>query len=102
MISKQNKSCMTKNLDTRKYKLIQEIIKIEEESSIAKIENQVKAIEEENNIWQTVIKPMRKTISLQQMKQEQNYKPLDAKTFFELAEKVGVEESIEELLAMLD
>ena len=45
---------------------------------------------------------MRKTITLAEMKAEQNYIPIDEETFFKLAEKVEIEESIEELLAMLD
>jgi hypothetical protein len=93
---------MTKNLDKRKYRLIQEIINMDDESSIARIEDQIEAIQKENNIWHAVLKPMRKTITLEEMKEEQNYIPLDEKTFFEMADEVGIEESIEELLAMLD
>ena len=36
---------MTKNLDKRKYKLIQEIINMDDEVSIAKIEDQIEAIQ---------------------------------------------------------
>jgi hypothetical protein len=93
---------MTKNLDKRKYKLIQEIINMDDEVSIAKIEDQIEAIQKEDNIWHAVIKPMRRTITLAEMKVEQNYIPIDEETFFKLAEKVEIEESIEELLAMLD
>lgn len=93
---------MTKNLDKRKYKLIQEIISLDDESSIARLEGQLESIQREENLWRAVLKPMRKTISLEQMKKEQNYAPMDEKTFFELAGEVGIEESIEELLAMLD
>lgn len=93
---------MTKNLDKRKYKLIQEIINMDDEVSIAKIEDQIEAIQKEDNIWHAAIKPMRKTITLAEMKVEQNYIPIDEETFFKLAKEVEVEESIEELLAMLD
>ncbi len=93
---------MTKNLDKRKYKLIQKIINIDDEISIAKIEDQIEAMQKEDNIWQAAIKPMRKTITLAEMKVEQNYIPIDEATFFELAKQVEVEESIEELLAMLN
>ena len=68
----------------------------------SRIEDQIEIILEEDNIWHAIIRPMRKTITLAEMKEEQNYTPLDEKTFFELAEKVDIEESIEELLAMLD
>lgn len=90
---------MTKNLERRKYKLIQEIISMDDEAAIARIEGQIEAIQKEDNTWHAAIKPMRKTITLEEMKEEQQYIPLDEKTFFELAEKTGIEESIEELLA---
>jgi hypothetical protein len=93
---------MTKNLDRRKYRLIEEIIKIEDEDAIARIEGQVQSIQADDGVWLAAFKPMRKTITLAEMKEEQNYAPIDEKTFFELAEQVGIEESIEELLAMLD
>lgn len=93
---------MTKNLDSRKYKLIQEIIQMDDEDSITRIEDQIEAIQKKDNIWHAAIKPMRKTITLEEMKEEQHYTPLDEKIFFELAERVRIEESIEELLAMLD
>ena len=93
---------MTKNLERRKYKLIQEIIRMDDEASIAKIEGQIEAMQKENTVWHAAIKPLRKTITLTEMKEEQQYTPIDEKTFFELAENVGIEESIEELLAMLD
>lgn len=93
---------MTKNLERRKYKLIQEIIGIDDEAAVARLEGQIKAIQEEDSIWQAAIQPMRKTITLEEMKEEQQYAPIDEKTFFELAEQINIEESIEDLLAMLD
>lgn len=93
---------MTKNLDRRKYKLIQEIIQMDDEDAIGRIEDQIEAIQKKNHIWHAAIKPMRKTITLVEMKEEQHYTPLDEQTFFQFAERVGIEESIEELLAMLD
>lgn len=75
---------------------------MDDEDSIARIEDQIEAIQEKDNIWHAAIKPMRKTITLEEMKEEQHYTPLNEKTFFELAERVSIEESIEELLAMPD
>ena len=75
---------------------------MDDEDAISRLEDQIEAIQKEDNIWHTVFKPMRKTITLAEMKVEQNYAPIDEKTFFELAKKVEIEESIEELLAMLD
>ena len=55
---------MTKNLERRKYKLIQEIIRMDDEASIAKIEGQIEAMQKEDTVWHAAIKPMRKTITL--------------------------------------
>lgn len=93
---------MTKNLDNRKYRLIEEIIKMDDEAAISRIEDQIESIQKGDDIWHAVFRPMRKTITLAEMEKEQNYTPIDEKTFFDLAEKIGIEESIEELLAMLD
>ena len=84
---------MTKDLDSRKYKLIQEIMKLDNEEALSKLEEEV--------FW-TAIKPLRKTITLEQMIKEQNYKPIEKDEFFKMVDELEIEESIEELLSMLD
>jgi hypothetical protein len=92
---------MTKDLDSRKYKLIQEIMKLDNEEALSKLEKGVEAIHQEKAFW-TAIKPLRKTITLEQMIKEQNYKPIDKDEFFKMVDELEIEESIEELLSMLD
>ena len=92
---------MTKDLDSRKYKLIQEIMKLDNEEALSKLEEEVEAIQQEEVFW-TAIKPLRKTITLEQMIKEQNYKPIEKDEFFKMVDELEIEESIEELLSMLD
>lgn len=92
---------MTKDLDSRKYKLIQEIMKLDNEEALSKLEEEVESIQQEEVFW-TAIKPLRKTITLEQMIKEQNYKPIEKDEFFKMVDELEIEESIEELLSMLD
>ena len=92
---------MTKDLDSRKYKLIQEIMKLDNEEALSKLEEEVESIQQEEVFW-TAIKPLRKTITLEQMIKEQNYKPIEKDKFFKMVDELDIEESIEELLSMLD
>ena len=92
---------MTKDLDSRKYKLIQEIMKLDNEEALSKLEEEVEAIQQEEVFW-TAIKPLRKTLTLEQMIKEQNYKPIEKDEFFKMVDELEIEESIEELLSMLD
>lgn len=92
---------MTKDLDSRKYKLIQEIMKLDNEEALSKLEEEVESIQQEEVFW-TAIKPLRKTITLEQMIKEQNYKPIEKDEFFKMVNELEIEESIEELLSMLD
>ena len=45
---------------------------------------------------------MRKTISIEEMIQEQNYKPITANEFFQLTDELAIEEPLEDLLAQLN
>lgn len=95
---------MTKNLDDRKYKIIQELIKTEDEELINDLENRLAKKQEEHSsteLWDMVIKPMRKDVSIEELALEQSYKPLEKEEFFNLAQEVSIEEDIDELLSQL-
>jgi len=92
---------MTQHLDDRKKRIIREIMKINDESSLEAIENQL-AVKPSSVLREKILRPVRATISLEEMIREQNYQPIEREEFFELAAAIGIEESIEELLAQLD
>lgn len=76
-------------------------MKLDNEEVLSKLEEEVEAIQKEEVFW-TAIKPLRKTITLEQMIKEQNYKPIEKDEFFKMVDELEIEESIEELLSMLD
>lgn len=47
------------------------------------------------------VKPMRENVSLEDLMAEQNYRPIDFRSFRALAEEVELDEPIDELLADL-
>jgi len=94
---------MTKKLDDRKYRVIQEIIMLEDETLLSVLEEQLEQAKlDDTDLLERVMKPMKKTISIEEMIKEQNYKPIVAKDFFTQAEDLKIEESLEELLAELN
>lgn len=93
---------MTQSLDQKKMHLIRQIMDIEEVSILEKLEIELEESKQQSGIWEKVIKPQRKTISLDGLEQEQSYEPIEAEEFFELAESLDIEESIEDLLSQLD
>ena len=94
---------MLENLIHRKYALMQEIMLLDTSDALNFLETQIKIVraKEIPSLWEKAAKPMRKNLTLDMIKMEQNYQPIDEKTFFEKAAKIEVEEPIEELLEML-
>lgn len=95
---------MTKSLDDRKYRIIQELIKTEDEELINDLENRLAQKQEEHSsteLWGMVIKPMRKDISIEELALEQDYKPLEINHFFSLTQEISIEEDLDELLSQL-
>jgi hypothetical protein len=93
---------MTQDINTRKYKLIQQIIQLDDEQAISRIEQEVKQALSTDEKLNLVIKPIRKSLTIDQMVEEQEYKPIKADEFFNIANEIEWEESLEELLEMLD
>ena len=101
MLTKQSQ--MTKNLDSRKFKLIQEIMKIDQEEDLNKLEDQIEALQSKDDIrFLDAVKSIRKTVSLEELIAEQNYQPIKKEIFFHKTSKLEFKESLEELLAILD
>lgn len=100
---------MTLGFGDWKLKLIEEIMKLKNEQSLRKIEEEIKAlsaVEKETELQakklKEVIKPIRKSISIDDMIKEQGYKPIKKDTFYKKVSVLEIEEPLEELLSMLD
>ena len=46
-------------------------------------------------------KPMREKLDIEQLKKEQNFKPIDKAEFFQKIDELNIEEPLEDLLAMI-
>ena len=92
---------MTDNLTHRKYQLIQEIVRIDNERLIEALEEEIRAAKDKNQqLWKSIIKPPKAKLSLEGMIAEQSYVPIVGQDFFAEADKVGIDESIEDLLRL--
>jgi len=92
---------MTKNLDSKKLKLIEKIKKLSSKEDINGLEKFLESLDNKN-IYSELFKPMREDISVEDLKREQNYQGIDRQEFDALAKKLNIKESLEELIAMID
>lgn len=92
---------MTKNIDKRKVKLIQEIVAINSELEIDELEKSVKLLKLKSK-HRSIFKGLRKTVSVADLKKEQGYKGIDRSEFDELVQELDIQEPLEALLLMLD
>ena len=91
-------------IKVRRLNIIEIILGIDNDEALAKIENAAIEIKDQITDKPNVldaVKPIRTNVSLEQIMEEQNYKPISYKEFRELADQLELKEPIEELLAML-
>ena len=91
---------MVTALENRKQQLIQDILKLEKEEDVSKIEAQVKEIQSSDDFI-SKIKPTRKGVTLEQLIEEQNYTPIKREEFFAKTKALDIQEPLEDLLAQL-
>jgi len=94
---------MTANLDNRKYRLILEIMRIDREEDLRVLEDQVEALHRKDDFrFMEVVKPIRKSVTLEALIAEQDYHPIQKEAFFQRTSELEFDESLEELLSQLD
>lgn len=91
---------MVSELETRKLNLIQEIINLKNEKILNSLEEKISELKKMDNLWE-IVKPIKKAISIEEIIEEQNYKPISKKEFDKKAAALNIEEPLEELLEML-
>lgn len=99
---------MTIDIRDKKFSLIELIMSVEDGSVLDAIEREINRINEENLDQRSVfpdleeaVRPIRSNVTLEDIDQEQDYIPFDYQEFRTLADEVGLEEPIEELLEAL-
>lgn len=100
---------MTLNIGDWKLKLIEEIMQLNNEQSLRKIEQEIrslsaaeKELEQQKAELKDIIKPIKRSISIDDMIREQGYTPIKRDDFYKKVSKLQIEEPLEELLSMLD
>jgi hypothetical protein len=96
------------NIETRKLKLIQQIMNLESENFLSKIETDIRKFvystsnhsTEKESFW-AAVRPIKKTLSIEELIIEQNYKPIEKNEFYTKVATLQIEEPLEELLNML-
>jgi hypothetical protein len=92
------------SLEVLKQNLNFRITKIDKEESLRQIEKVIDLVEHSPNKKQSELlkklaKPMRKKLDLEELKREQNWKPIDRKEFDRLVMELDIQEPLEQLLA---
>lgn len=92
---------MTKNIDSRKLEIFKQIISLDSEDSLELVENYLKQVKQEEELKE-IFKPIRDNISVEELKAEQNYTGFNREKFDQLVKELDIQESLEELLSMID
>jgi len=96
---------MAVDIRDKKFSLIELIMNIDDELILDQVGQELDKITPSPNPQVPDIKKalcsIRSNVTLDDIKREQNYVPIAYNEFMELADEVGIEEPIEELLAML-
>ena len=84
---------MALNLDSRKQHLIKRIAQIKEEKHLLMLEQYVMDIEQENIDFEAIFKPAKKTITVEELIEEQNYKGIDKAKMDRLIDEMDIPET---------
>ncbi len=94
----------TEVLEAKKQNLIVRILKLDKEETVQKVAEFVELVEnspteKQLEMLKTLAKPMRKKLDLEELKREQNWKPIDRKEFDRLVSEIDIQEPLEQLIA---
>jgi hypothetical protein len=81
--------------------LISEITAMDDEQELAELEQHVRMLRARRK-FSDFIKPMAEDVTIEALKEEQHYQPIDEAEFEALVNELDIPEAIEELLEMLD
>jgi len=91
------------NIEALKLEIIDKIKSAGDDDihKLKKLEATIKEMWPDDDVLKRLHKPMRKTTDVEEIKREQNYKPIDKKEFFKKIEELDIEEPLEELIDMI-
>lgn len=91
------------NIETLKLELINKIksVSADDGDKLKKLETTIEEMWPDFNILKKLEKPMRKKIDVEEIKREQNFKPIDKEAFFKKIDELNIEEPLEKLIEMI-
>lgn len=89
----------TESLEKRKFNLIVQITKLDDEISVRKVEDIIEDLTGKEKLLHSLVKPLRKKTDIEQIKKEQNWKGVDRKKFDRLIKEIDIQEPLEQLLS---
>ncbi|CAN5246824.1 hypothetical protein BH20ACI1_BH20ACI1_15020 [soil metagenome] len=94
----------TETLSDEKLDLIVRISKLDDKDSVRQVKNTVDFVEKrptekQLEMLKKLVKPIKKKIDLEELKREQNWKPIDREEFDRLVREIDIQEPLEQLLA---
>lgn len=92
---------MTVDIEKKKEALIKRIKSVEQEEDIVRLEVLLSQITTKTKSEKEIFKPMRNTITVEELRREQNYNGIDRNEFDELIKQLDIEEPVEELIEMI-
>lgn len=88
-------------VQAKKYQIIEQITHIEDEQLLDQLYHLLEANQSNPSILNSLIKPMREKLDIEQLKIEQHYQGFDEKEVERLIKEADIQEPIEELLSMI-
>ncbi|MGB1206216.1 MAG: hypothetical protein ACPG5B_11250 [Chitinophagales bacterium] len=90
------------NIELRKYKIIEELMKISDESILVKLEIMLKNYMTNQETIKHLVKPMRTTLDIDVLIKEQKYQGANKAFIDGLIDEMAIETPLEELLKILE
>ena len=95
---------ITQSLSDQKLDLIVQITKLSKEKSVHQVKEFVEHLEkgptdEQMEMLKKIAKPMRKKMDIEELKGEQNWKPVNREEFDRLIREIDIKEPLEQLIA---
>ena len=88
-------------METRKYRLIENIMQVDNEKIIDKLEEILKSYKSDHTSIEPYIRPMRKKLDVDELIAEQGFEGVDKDKIDRLIKDINLETPLEELLEMI-
>lgn len=79
--------------------IVNKIFSLTDTRKLTQLSVLVEQLTDNSTVLERLAKPMRKKLSIEELKKEQNFKPINKKAFFEKLDALDVDESIEDLIS---